>query len=824
MGRKIAKVAVSKVIYGIDKPYDYLIPLELETTLVPGVRVLVPFGAGNRGSDGLVLSIQEEVPTGHALKSIQAQLDEEPVLDEHGIRLALWMRERCFCTLYDCVKAMLPTGLYFALQDTVRVRGDVEPTQAYQTAESIHGAVELLDLLYRWGGEGEMERIRQAFGTKNPNPILKQLIDQKVLELRTNTQRGVGDKTEKVAVLAVPTEEARELITPRRKSTPMHQRIVELLSTLGAVSVKELCYYTGASMQTLRTLERNGILVFEEQEIFRRPAIAEVVPALPPVLNEEQQQAFDGLSKLLETGKPEAALLYGVTGSGKTQIYIRLIQETLRRGKQAMVLVPEIVLTPQLLRIFTAHFGKNIALLHSSLRAGERYDEWKRAKSGEASVVLGTRSAVFAPLERLSLLILDEEQEPSYKSENTPRYHARDIAKYRCVQKNALLVLGSATPSMETMYQAQSGTIHKFSLTQRYNQKHMPTVLITDMKDELRKGNMSSISSVLRQELEYNLERGEQSILFLNRRGNSRMVACGECGHVPECPRCSVKLTYHSANGRLMCHYCGFSQGMPPSCPVCHGSLLYFGTGTQKVQEELEALFPGVELLRMDTDTISVSNSHESILERFRTQRIPILLGTQMVAKGLDFANVTLVGVVAPDLSLYVSDFRAAERTFSLLTQVVGRAGRGEKQGRAVIQTYAPEHEVIRFSAGQDYDAFYHSEISLRKVRETPPFSELLLFTITGLNEGAVLQVCTRLCQSLRSGLTTCGVPNWKLLGPAPDSIPKVNHRYRYHITLSGTLNRPVRNFVAGLLQAAQQEKENMGVSIYADWNPYHIS
>jgi len=819
MGRKVAQISVSKAIYAIDKPYTYLIPPELEGRLRPGMRVLVPFGSGNRGCDGIVLSIGEESSSGTSLKAILSCLDETPVLDQKGLQLALWMRERYFCTVYDCVKAMLPSGLYFALRDRVVLRPGLDETSAREALSRSPSAAMLLELLSNWGGSGDMEQIRSAFGTKDPNPAIRLLTERGFAALETNTQRGVGDKTEKIAVLAVPSEDAMAIVAAKRKTAPLRYSVTEMLCTLGAAGAKELCYFTGASMQTLKSLEKSGILTFEKQEVFRRPSVADVPPALPPVLNEEQQLAFDGLLSLLRQDKPNAALLYGVTGSGKTSVYIRLIQQALDAGKSALVLVPEIVLTPQLLRIFTAQFGKQIAVLHSSLRSGERYDEWKRARSGDARVVIGTRSAVFAPIHNLGLLILDEEQEPSYKSENTPRYHARDIAKYRCVQNSALLVLGSATPSVETMYQAQTGVIHLFSLKKRYNQKALPQVIITDMKDELRQGNTESLSSTLKREIETNLDRGEQSILFLNRRGASRMVSCGECGHVPECPNCSVSMTYHSANNRLMCHHCGHSQPMPGSCPKCGGLLNFVGTGTQKVQEELMELFPWVETLRMDTDTVSAAHPHEELLDQFRSKKIPILVGTQMVAKGLDFENVTLVGVVAPDLSLYVDDFRAAERTFSLLTQVIGRAGRGEKQGRAVIQTYTPEHDVIRFAAVQNYDAFYASEIELRRLRGQPPFSDVIRITASGKSEGEVLRVITKIRQGMDHALKTSQA-SWTLLGPAPGSIIKINNRYRYHLTYMGPVDRSLRALVASMLCAAHCDKENHSVSVFADWKP----
>ena len=564
-------------------------------------------------------------------------------------------------------------------------------------------------------------------------------------------------------------------------------------------------------------MEKSGILRLEHREVFRRVTVEAGERAAPPVLNAEQQAAFEGLDALAAVGRPAAALLYGVTGSGKTQVYLRLIYEALARGRTAMVLVPEIALTPQLLRIFASHFGDDIAVLHSSLRAGERYDEWKRVRSGQARVVIGTRSAVFAPLRNLGLLILDEEQESTYKSENVPKYHARDVAKYRCAQNDALLVLGSATPSVESMYHAKRGDYRLFTLRRRYNEQALPEVLIADMKQELRAGNGTSLSGPLRAGLAAAMEAGEQSILFLNRRGASRMVTCGECGEVPTCPRCSVHLTYHSANGRLMCHYCGHSEPLPDACPSCGGALNFLGYGTQKVEEELHAAFPGREILRMDTDTVSATQSHEKLLSRFEKERIPVLVGTQMVAKGLDFENVTLVGVISADLSLYVDDY-----TFSLLTQVVGRAGRGAKQGRAVIQTFTPENDVIRCAARQDYDSFYEQEIELRRMRLCPPFRELFVLTASGPLESAVLRTCMRLRRSLEGWLAQPPFRDWELtvLGPAPASVAKINDRYRYRLTLAAQNTKEIRAMVAHLVRCAQTDKENKGVSVSADVNP----
>lgn len=821
-GNTVARIALQAATYAIDKPYDYQVPPELLDTLRPGMRVVVPFGAGNRRTEGIVLALEGGYPDDPRRKSILTVLDEEPVLDGEALRLALWMRERWFCTVYDAARAMLPAGLYFSLQDRWKLAPGVDREAAYAAAGRSEHARHIVELLFVSGREADVAQIKEAFGTKDPNPALKLLRDKGILTLETSASRGVGDKKELVASLAIPPEEAMALVTPRHRSAPLRYAVTELLCALGSASAKELCYFTGAANATLRSLEKSGILRLEHREVFRRVTVEAGERAAPPVLNAEQQAAFEGLDALAAAGRPAAALLYGVTGSGKTQVYLRLIYEALARGRTAMVLVPEIALTPQLLRIFASHFGDDIAVLHSSLRAGERYDEWKRVRSGQARVVIGTRSAVFAPLRNLGLLILDEEQESTYKSENAPKYHARDVAKYRCAQNDALLVLGSATPSVESMYHARRGDYRLFTLRRRYNEQAMPEVLIADMKQELRVGNGTSLSGPLRAGLAAAMETGEQSILFLNRRGASRMVTCGECGEVPTCPRCSVHLTYHSANGRLMCHYCGHSEPLPDACPSCGGALNFLGYGTQKVEEELHAAFPGREILRMDTDTVSATQSHEKLLSRFEKERVPVLVGTQMVAKGLDFENVTLVGVISADLSLYVDDYRAGERTFSLLTQVVGRAGRGAKQGRAVIQTFTPENDVIRCAARQDYDSFYEQEIELRRMRLCPPFRELFVLTASGPLESAVLRTCMRLRRSLEGWLAQPPFRDWELtvLGPAPASVAKINDRYRYRLTLAAQNTKEIRAMVAHLVRCAQTDKENKGVSVSADVNP----
>ena len=536
----------------------------------------------------------------------------------------------------------------------------------------------------------------------------------------------------------------------------------------------------------------------------------------PITLTGQQQAAYDTLLPKLEDTAPHSALLYGVTGSGKTLVYLHLIAQALAAGQGAILLVPEISLTPQMIEAFSAYFGDTVAVLHSGLPLSERYDEWKRIRAGLARVVVGTRSAVFAPVQDLGLLIIDEEQEDTYKSESTPRYHARDVAKFRCTQHGALLLLGSATPDVVSRYYAETGRYHYFTLPDRFNARKLPDVIIADMKQELRNGNAGSISSVLYGELEENLRRGEQSILFLNRRGASKIVTCAECGATYSCPNCSVSLTYHQGNQMLICHHCGYRRRVDPQCPVCGGELRFLGDGTERIEADLHALFPGVETLRMDADAIAMAGTHEALLQRFARERIPIMIGTQMITKGLNFENVTLVGVLNADQSLYVGDYRASERTFSLITQVIGRSGRGDVPGRAVIQTFTPANETIQQAARQDYDAFYRSEIRLRKLNGTPPFSEVLAVTVSGAQENAVVRCCAYIRDYFRQ---TVG-ERAEVLGPAPLPVVRMNNRYRYRVTLYCNQSKAVRRAAANIVMYCNTEKSFRDVTVFADDNP----
>ncbi|MDR0936476.1 MAG: primosomal protein N' [Oscillospiraceae bacterium] len=622
----------------------------------------------------------------------------------------------------------------------------------------------------------------------------------------------VRGKTAEFALLTATAERAAEYAA-RTKSVPQSEILRYLLRDSYA-PLEDIYYYTGAKRPSLKSLEAKGYITIEKREAFRKPQVSELIAAEAiSELTDEQTAAYRRFLPLVNSGKPECGLLYGVTGSGKTSVYIRLIEKAASAGRGAIFLVPEISLTPQLTALFIRHFGEAIAVLHSSLTAGQRADEWKRVNNGSASVVIGTRSAVFAPVKNLGLIIIDEEQEGSYISDSSPRYNAVAVAKYRAAKSDAFLLLGSATPSVEAYHAAQSGRYAYAELLERYNRMKLPEVIIADTRDDLNAGRGGAIGSILQAELAQRLEKGEQSILFINRRGANTVVSCPACGYVFNCPNCSMRLTYHKVNGRLMCHLCGHSVPLPYNCPDCHGALKFSGVGTQQVVTEVEALFPGVPLLRMDADALSAGNSHSDILGKFETEKIPILIGTQMVTKGLNFPNVTLVGVINADNSLYASDYRAFERTFALITQVIGRAGRADKPGRAVIQTFSPLHELIQAAAAQDYKAFYALEIETRKLSGAPPFCSLYTLNVSGEE-----RVPTETCAAELRAVCEQLLPQGSLvLGPAPAQVIRVNKRYRYIVTaVTRNDNAIFRAAIADITKRFILDKRFRQLAIYA--------
>ena len=813
----IAKIAVSAANFAIDKPYSYFIPEEMR--LFPGMRVIVPFGKGNHRTEGVVLSIEPGEQTG--LKYVQAVLDAEPLLNDEMLRMAAMLRNRYFCTFYDGIRAILPAGLWYQTKDTYELTAD----RSWQN-KKLRQADGLLLLRHMdaLGGSADGDALRQVLPDEEAfSKAVAYLLRNRWITTNTDYLSRTGEKTERVATLSTSVEEAMEYASTRPKSAQMQKNVLELLCSIGSGAVKEICYFTGAKTATVNRLAELGYVTLSERKVLRCREIQKAQLNGPLCLNTEQEQVFRGLSAQLAQEKPGAALLYGVTGSGKTSVYIKLIEQTLRAGKQAMLLVPEIALTSQLLSLMAAYFDDQVAVLHSSLPTGERFDQWNRVRAGEAGVIVGTRSAIFAPCPNLGLIILDEEQEHSYKSENAPRYSAKEVALWRGMKNNALVLFGSATPSVETMYYAKSGIYSLYRLKKRYNGRELPLVEIVDMHRQMEEGNDSAISYPLQDAMGRTIEDGKQTVLFLNRRGNSRALICVDCRQTPECPRCEERLTYHSANNRMMCHYCGFSHDVPRKCPHCGGILKPVGTGTQKVEQELSVLFPDASVARMDADTVNAVNTHDKILERFQREKIPILLGTQMVAKGLNLPDVALVGVIDGDIGLYSGSYRAAETTFNMLTQVVGRAGRGSTSGRAVIQTMTPAHKVITLAAEQYYDGFYEMEIELRQRLQHPPFGDLAFITITGKNERQVIRGAAKLRDSIEGALRDPAYSAEKCiaLGPAACAVPKINYSFRYRLTLKCKLTPQLRQLVAHMLRQFSLDKENRGVTAFMDVNGY---
>ena len=815
----IAKIALEGLVYAIDRPYSYLLPPALAQAR-PGCRVSVPFGAGNRLREGMLLTLEEGSAEG--LKTVEALLDETPVLDGRQLRLAAFVRERYFCTFYEAIRAMLPAGLWLQCREVFALAKLPEDWRKRLEGDPV--SAKLITLLLDAGGRLRDDALyRQCGGGPTVSEALGRLKERGWLRTDAELRRRSSDKTEHILELTADPALVEQTLRAKGKAAPMQRAVMELLTTVGVISQKELQYFTGASLPTLRALERAGLLRISAREVLRQTHIAPYEGDVSFDLTPEQQPVFEGLLAQARQPRPGAALLYGVTGSGKTAVYINLIRRCLAAGRSALLLVPEIALTPQLLSLFSACFGREIAVLHSSLRVGERYDAYKRVARGEARVAVGTRSAVFAPLENLGLIVVDEEQEHTYKSENSPRYHAREVALFRGSREGALVVLGSATPSVETMYHARRGDYTLYRLPSRFNGRALPTVELVDMKQELRAGNGTAVSDRLLEAISQRMARKEKSILLLNRRGSNRLVLCVDCGFVPTCPRCSVNLTYHMVNDRLMCHYCGHSQPVFQRCPQCGGPLKRVGIGTQQLEYDLSRRLPEAKLLRMDADTVSPTNPHEAVLSRFANEDVDVLIGTQMVAKGLNFPDVTLVGVVDADSSLYVDSFRSAETTFSLITQVVGRSGRGEKQGAAIIQTLTPRNSVLLQAAAQDYDAFYETELPLRRLRSCPPFRDQLRLGFVGFPEEHV-EDCARcfarrLWDRLGEADLRAGVED--LLGPAPAPILKINNKFRFHLTLLCTNSKPLRLVLSELVKSFSKEKETRGVSIFVDVNGY---
>ena len=799
--RQIALVAVENTHFSFDMLFSYEIPDSLFGQIVPGKRVVVPFGRGDKKRIGLVFGISDELPE-KKCKYISGVVDSEPVISGELLKLCEWLSENTFCTYYDAFRAILPPGLGYSLKRQISLKkdfdGELAPLEKAFADQLKKADKTAFDALIAGGGA-----------------VVDKLISKGALVEDHIAKRRVGD--ESVQMVRISEDYDREL-----KLTAKQRAVMGLLEETGCASIHEICYNCSVTAAVVKTMVEKKILERFEQIVFRTEG--NVTASEDPesiVFSPKQQEVYDGILALMNEPEPRCALLRGVTGSGKTSVFIRLINEAIKSGKSAIMMVPEISLTPQMVGKFRRLFGSEVAIMHSALSIGERADEYRRIRDGKAHIVIGTRSAVFAPVQNLGIVVIDEEGEGSYKSESQPRYHARDAAKQRCFAHNALLLLASATPSPESCYYAKTGRYSLFEIDERYNNAVLPEVFIVNMAEERQNGNMSTFSVPLIDELAANLERGEQSILLLNRRGYRTSVRCLACGKPLECPNCSMPLTYHKVNDSVICHCCGYMRRLDKVCPKCGGRFFDMkGEGTQLIQDELSVMFPKARILRMDADTTTSKGAFEREFGAFGEGQYDIMVGTQMIAKGLDFPNVTLVGVLKIDNSLYAADFRAYERTFSLITQVVGRSGRGGKRGRALLQTFSPDHFVINLAANQNYPDFYNEEIELRRAQFYPPFCDITVFGFASVSDRQCADAARKFSQMLPELAKPYGtrVP-MRILGPAPNTVGKVNGRYRYTLIVKCSNSKAFRTVVREAMNKAYADKDFDNVSFYADIN-----
>ena len=635
-------------------------------------------------------------------------------------------------------------------------------------------------------------------------------------------ENNIQDKTINVVYLKKEIDEIQFDIEMGKIKSEKQKKILQFLKNNDGVTVPEIEMFTGRTRAIVKTLEKNGYVEIVEKKVERDPLANKKIEKTENLeLTEEQQKAYDLVSQKMQEEKYEQFLLYGVTGSGKTEVYLQLIGEALKQNKTAIVLVPEISLTPQMLDRFIARFGKEeIAVIHSKLSIGERYDEWNKIKEGKAKIVIGARSAIFAPVQNIGIIIIDEEHDSSYKSEAVPKYDAKEIAKKLAKENKCPLILGSATPDLNTYYKAKQGKITLLELTHRANNSKLPEVEIVDLKMELANGNRTMLSVKLHDAIEKNLQEKRQTILFLNRRGYSTFIMCRECGYTVKCKNCNISMTYHKTENKLKCHYCGYEENVVTVCPECKSTKIrYFGTGTQKLEQEINKIFPQATTIRMDVDTVTKKNSHEEILNKFRNENIDILIGTQMVVKGHHFPNVTLVGVIAADSSLNIDDYRANERTFQLLTQVAGRAGREKLDGRVIIQTYTPDNFSIICAKKQDYEMFYNTEIALRKQLNYPPFCDIILIGFNSLSEKEIIEVSQRVYMELKNNLNK---DEFNVLKPMPSPIDKIQNKFRWRIIIKGIMT-PYANEVLNNCLKKFYDTNYKNTRITIDINPNNM-
>ncbi len=776
----IAQVILVDKDHAVDSVFDYKIPDILLEKVNIGSRVIVPFGVRNNPTEALVIALTD-TSSFPKLKTLIECPHEKPVCSQEQIDLCFYMQNRYLCSFKQAYNVVKPPHLGTKVQNFI-IALPTDNKVELTTSENA-----FMETLSECGGIAEIEEIESILNKKGLKRIAYALKDMGLVDIRQKTDDTITPKYIRMVELNCSIDEAYAISDElRAHRAPVQADMILTLCENGNLSTADLVHLSEGNYTSLSSLCDKGIVSIYKKTVEREAYSAEKYTATVSYTpTDEQKVIIDYLNRSITHNIYENILLHGVTGSGKTEVFLQAIDTCIKNEKQAIVLVPEISLTPQMVERFVGRFGKSVAVIHSGLSQGERFDQWNKIRNGEVNVVVGARSAIFAPFDNIGIIILDEEHETSYKSETSPRYHAADIAMYRGRKHGAPVLLASATPSVISYYNAEQGIYKLFEMKKRYNENPLPKARIVDMRSELLDYHNTSVVSIrLQDEIRRNLERKEKTILFLNRRGYNTFVSCRECGHVLECDNCSIALTYHRKTNQLVCHYCGYTQENVTVCPECGSKYIkFFGTGTQKIEDELNTLFPDAKILRMDFDTTSQKGGHEAILDRFKSGEADILLGTQMVTKGLDFPDVTLVGVLAADSSLNIDDFRSGERCFSLITQVCGRAGRGDIDGRAVIQTYQPENSTINFAREQNYADFYQNEIVYRKRLDYPPFCDMVYILVSGENEELVKQEIFNIGEILKDD-STSGNNIISIIGPAPSPIYKIKNKFRHRILM----------------------------------------
>lgn len=806
----IARVIVDRRSRHVDRFFDYLVPEELEGKIETGSRVIVPFSASNKEVEGFCMGFSEKSES-KKLKAIIKIANDTAAFDESMLSLIEWMHKKYLAPYLDIIHAIVPAGTAVKSREWIILLKETEERS------ELRG--QIVRLLSDNGGGMEYDALKERCGHDIQNQI-RAMIKDGTLGREYRQSVDVKDKKVRCIRLTAGRSAACEEAEKIKKKAPVQARMLEILASNDYVSTADLQRFSEGSYNAVSAIVKKGLAEIFEVRVDRDPyrnRVFKKTESMKPT--GEQLSAIEKITGSARSGESGTYLLHGVTGSGKTEVFMQVIEDAVSRGKSAVMLVPEISLTPQLVARFMSRFSDRVAIFHSGLSMGEKHDQWKRIKNGQADIVIGARSAVFTPLKNIGIIIMDEEHSDTYKSDMSPRYHAREVARFRAEQSGAVLVLASATPSVESYYKAQTGEYTLIEMTSRYNMNKMPEISVVDMRSELARGNRGMLSSKLYGEISENLKRSEQTILFLNRRGFSTFVSCRSCGFVPQCPHCNISLTYHKFGNLLKCHYCGYSIPNYTFCPECGSKYIrYFGGGTQRVEAEIKRLFPKASSIRMDTDTTGKKQSHEEILRKFEKDKIDILIGTQMVAKGLDFENVTLVGVITADTMLHLNDYRSGERTFAMLEQVSGRAGRGEKEGRAVIQTYTPGHEAVKLVKTHDYEALYKSEIAERSLMWYPPFCKIIGVQFQGTSENLVSQ-CARYFVKELGDIKSFG-QKLQVLGPIPSYISKIKNKYRWQIIFKCEDDDALGERLYDAETACGNNKLYAGISVIIDKSP----